>query len=366
MPIIPEGTRYVLPPEWERRESLRQSLQEHFATWGYQPIQTPALEFYDPLHPLAERAFKLIDRDGEVLALRSEYTTALGRLIRSDLSAGQLPLRLSYAGQLWLRDQISELGRMREFSQVGVELIGPSSPLADAELLEMAAGALERAGVRFQLELGHPGFVHAVLRSTGLPEAALADLHRAVDGKAQPELAALLDRWSVSGCKRADVLRLTDLYGGAEILPEARALCSTDEASSALDWLQETIGLLGPSDLLLDLGMSRRYGYYTGLTFRAHTPDLGLPLLGGGRYDAGIPGAGFAIGLERLLGALGEPPVSPGAEVLAADLASARWARSQGHRAELAHCPPAQLIDEARRRGARWLAQAGQLVPVRA
>ncbi|MBB6097455.1 ATP phosphoribosyltransferase regulatory subunit [Deinobacterium chartae] len=365
MPIIPEGTRFVLPPEWEWREALKQRLQTLFSAWGYSAVQTPALEFADPHHPQDARAFKLVDRDGSVLALRSEYTTAVGQLVRSDLATAPYPLRLYYAGQLWLRSQTSELGRMREFTQVGVELVGVSSARSDAELLALARESLEVLGVRFQLEIGHPGFVRAVLESSGLPESELAALHDAVDRKAQPELDALLGALDVQGAARVAISALPDLYGGLEVLPAARRIAPSEQAAAALDRLEEAVALSGSEDYILDLGMSRRYSYYTGLTFRAYTPDFGQPLLGGGRYDTGIPGAGFAIGLERAMRALGGPPPAKPVDVLALDLASARMARAAGYRTELA-LDPGSARQHALERGIRYLALEGRLEEVRA
>ncbi|GGJ40770.1 ATP phosphoribosyltransferase regulatory subunit [Deinococcus roseus] len=334
MPIIPDGTRFVLPPEWEWRESLKHNIQEVFSTWGYQAVQTPALEIHDPSHPLSDRAFKLVDRDGMVLALRSEYTTAVGKLIRTDLSSQPFPIRLQYAGSLWLRSMSSELGRMREFTQVGAELVGVSSPRADAELIMMALDALNRLGVRHELELGHPGFVHSVLEETGLPEDSLNVLHNIIDRKATPELRSELEKQGIRGSLEDRILCLPDLYGGIEILDEALELARNDTAREAVEHVREVVNLTGREDHLLDLGMSRRYSYYTGLTFRAYTPDFGLPLLGGGRYDSGIPGAGFAIGLERVMAALGNPPGRTEPQALALDFASAEQARQDGYRTE--------------------------------
>lgn len=352
LPIIPDGTRFVLPPEWEWRESLKHNIQSVFSQWGYQAVQTPALEIDDASHPLSNRAFKLVDRDGTVLALRSEYTTAVGKLIRTDLSDQPFPIRLQYAGSLWLRSMSSELGRMREFTQVGVELVGASSPRADAELIMMALDALDTLGVRYELELGNPGFVHSVLEETGLPEEKLNVLHNIIDRKATPELRAELEKQGISGDLEARILRLPDLYGGIEILDEALHIAGNDTARAALNHLREVIELTGRKDHLLDLGMSRRYSYYTGVTFRAYTPDFGLPLLGGGRYDSGIPGAGFAIGLERVMAALGNPPGRTEPQAIAVTFEGARQARLDGYRTEFSHLDSLEAtVQYARERG---------------
>lgn len=355
MPIIPDGTRYLLPPEWEWRETLKQRLHQCFSAWGYQSVQTPALELQDTEHPLAERAFQLIDRDGSLLTLRSEYTTAVARLLQTDLIAQHYPLRLQYAGQVWLRALSSELGRMREFTQVGVELIGVESAAADAELLELAREALESVGVRFEIEVADRRFIHAILQD--FDEAAKERITQAVERKAQAELSAVLQDLNVTSPLREDILMLPQLYGGLEVLEEARHIARTPEAHAALDHLQHVVQLSSHQDWLFDLGMTHRHAYYTGLTFRAYTPDFGLPLLGGGRYNNGQKGAGFAIGLERLMRALGNPPAPQLPSVLALDFASAQWARQQGYITTMAlHQDLAVLRQEAKQANYQYLA----------
>ena len=124
----------------------------------------------------------------------------------------------------------------------------------------------------------------------------------------------------------------------------------------------EAVGAAGLK-VLFDLGVSRRYDYYTGLPFRVYAAGLNQPVLGGGRYalPGGLPGAGFAVGLERLSRALppggGEVPET----VLALDLAAAQAARARGLRAELAWTEdPAELRRYAEARGIRrWVRGAG-------
>ena len=362
LPIIPYGTRYVLPPEWEWREHLKHQIQSTLSSWGYAAVQTPALELFDPQHPQSELAFHLTDRDGTLLSLRSEYTAPVGRMLRADLLGHQYPLRVSYAGNVWLRGLESELGRLREFTQVGAELVGVSSAQADAELLELARDALESVGVRFRLEIADRSFLAALLSTSGLGHAELEHLSDIIERKATPELREALERYKVTSGLKADLLELPDLYGGIETLERARKIARTSEALESLEKLEQTVKLTGRDDFLFDLGMARRISYYTGFTFRAYTPDFGQPLLGGGRYDTGIPGAGFAIGLERVMSALGTPPALPRVQVLALDFASARFARAQGYRTELLH---GSSVDEARleaqARGPEFIAHGGVL-----
>ncbi|MGI8748223.1 MAG: ATP phosphoribosyltransferase regulatory subunit [Deinococcus sp.] len=359
--ILPPGTRDVLPAEWAWREQLRAAVSGHFSAWGYQGVELPALELQDHHHPQDARAFKLIDQGGEVLALRSEFTTAVGRLVGSRFQGGPFPLRVQYGGRLWLRGQASELGRLREFTQLGVELVGVSTPQADAELLELALSTLAAVGVRGRLEVGHPGFLDALLEDSGLPQGRRAELHDVFDRKSGPDLHALLGRWGLDAGLEATLSAINDLYGGPEVLDAARRLPLGERARAALERLSAVAGLFGPERLLFDLSMSRRYLYYSGFTFRAYVDGFPRQVLGGGRYDGERPGAGFALGLERLTsvaaGASPQPEV-----VLALDRPGAEHARSLGLVAELAWTDDRDaLLAYAARRGIRRVARGSLL-----
>lgn len=335
--LIPTGTRDVLPGEFAVREHLRRELAALLRAWGYQGVELPALEYADRQHPLDNSAFKLIDSGGEVLALRSEFTTALGRLVQTRYPAGPFPIRLQYGGRLWLRTQTSELGRLREFTQVGAELIGVATVQADVELLALAREALHTVNVQAELEVGFPGFVDAVLEDAGLHGAAREALHSAIDRKSGADVDLLASQHRLSAEVTRTLHRLLDLYGGPEVLDEAAGMAQGERARAAVAHLR-AVAAQCPFPLLFDLGVSRRYGYYTGITFRAYTSGINQPVLGGGRYalEGGLPGAGFAIGLERLTRAV-PPGIPPEPErVLALDLAAAHSARAAGLIAELA------------------------------
>ncbi|SMB92654.1 ATP phosphoribosyltransferase regulatory subunit [Deinococcus hopiensis] len=364
---VPEGTRDVLPPEWAWREHLRARLAAEFAAWGYRGVDVPALEFASEGHPQNARAFKLIDAGGEVLALRSEFTTAIGRLVRVRFPAGPFPLRLQYGGRLWLRMLTSELGRLREFGQVGVELIGVATPQADAELLALGTRALAAVGVQAVMEVGYPGFVDAVLEDAGVPEDVRDALHNAIDRKSGADVDLLAIGHGLGPEVTRTLHFLTDLYGGPEVLAQAAALAQGERARAAVAHL-EAVAALSSGELLFDLGATRRYDYYTGITFRAYAQGLNQPVLGGGRYHLGdLPGAGFAIGLERLTEVAAQNLPQAPEVVLALDPAGAEAARAAGLVAELAWTGDrSELLAYCRDRGIRRWAQGQTLTEVTA
>jgi ATP phosphoribosyltransferase regulatory subunit len=306
--LIPDGTRYSTPQEETWRERLRHQLESVLHLWGYDPVQTPALEVFNPHHPLAEKGFKLVDRDGTVLMLRGEYTTSVAQLVQT-LPTPTYPVRLRYSGPLWVRTRDAELGRQREYTQVGAELLGVQTPQSDAEILSLALGCLDVVGLpKAAVEIGHPGFVKAVLEQTQLEPDKIQALRGAVHRKNAPELNRLLEQYGIAGQTRAAVLRLIDLYGSVDVLREAKEIALNAEAKDCLENIRAVAELLPPERFLFDLGIARGLDYYTGVIFQAYTPDFGQPLCGGGRYNAGLPAVGFALGLERLTTALGEAP----------------------------------------------------------
>jgi ATP phosphoribosyltransferase regulatory subunit len=347
--LIPDGTRYYPPKDETWREELRSKLERVLHLWGFDPVQTPALEVFNPVHPLAEKGFKLVDRDGTVLMLRGEYTTSVANLVRT-LPEPTYPVRLRYSGTLWVRTRDAELGRQREYTQVGAELLGVDTPLADTEILSVALECLDSVGFpKAAVEIGHPGFVRAVLEATNLEPDAIQTLRTAIHRKNAPELQAHLESYKITGQIKQAVLRLIDLYGSIKVLEEAKEIAINQAAKAALENVRAVASLLPPERFLFDLGIARGLDYYTGVIFQAYTPDFGQPLCGGGRYNAGLPAVGFAIGLERLMTALGEAPSLETAIAISTSSTAAQSLRAQGKRVIQAWTDKQVALEEAAR-----------------
>ncbi len=367
---LPDGTRFVLPDNAARRAELRAVLRELYQRWGYDLVELPSLERYDPEHPRASQSFKLADRDSGVLALRADFTPALAQLVRAAHPAvaggARRALRYQYAGTIWHAID-PELARTREFTQVGIELIGVSNARADAELIHLARESVRAVGLDPRVEVGNPGFVRAAFEAAGVPPLLHDPVADAIDRKDRSDLARLLEPLDLPAASLAALLAIPDLYGGVDVLDQALASLPWPQTARELERLAGVLAEFeDASDLMLDLSMARRLSYYTGVTFRAYTPDFGQPLLGGGRYDGALlpAAAGFSLGLERLLRAVKQrrSASEPDPLVLALDDAGARALRAAGVRVlRSLEGDAAGARREARELGVPFLLSQGRL-----
>src|SRR5579885_2644601 len=315
---VPAGTRDLLPHEAARVRAVIDRVLDRMRRWGYREVTTPTLEYLDVLvrgegAAVGGRLFKLVDRDGELLALRPEMTTPVARLVATRLRAAPLPLRLAYAGPVF-RWREAGSGRLREFPQVGGELVGAGTLEADAEIVTLAVEALRATGVgQSSVSLGHVGFLRGLLAGLGLAEPALDGIRTLLYQKDFVGLRRLLEAHGAPPPRVRAVLALPTLQG-PRALEEARRLADTPELLAVVEdlaALERMLRAYGVWDTVtLDLGIIRDFDYYTGIVFEGHTTALGVPLLGGGRYDRllerfGVPypATGFALRIERVLAA---------------------------------------------------------------
>ncbi len=350
--------------------ALERALIEQFERWGYQLVVVPTIGYDQALSTQAsprlnEQLYRFFDRDGHALALRPDMTVPVARLVGTTLYDQPLPLRLYYAGKVFRYEQ-PQAGQRREFTQVGIELIGAGSAEADAEVTAVAMEALRALGVdTFQINLGEVDFLRGIIDGLELSVEELAMLEQAINRKSRVEIRHALDTLHISGQAGEAIMALPGLCGGLGIIAEARQLTANPAAQRALDHLARVYDLLaldGYADhLILDLGEVRSMDYYTGISFHGYVAGLGFHVLSGGRYDRlvghfgpSLPAVGFAMSIERSLLVAHTPTVRKLDLVLpACDHPAchrvAALARSLGLRVET------ELLG---RSGAAWAAQA--------
>jgi ATP phosphoribosyltransferase regulatory subunit len=389
-PQLPKGAKLYLPEEAAQKRVVEERLLGVFRRWGYREVVTSAYEYFDVIaqgtdHELAERMFKMVDREsGRLLALRADITPQIARIVATRMRDESKPLRLAYVSNVFRYDE-PHVGRYREFYQAGVELVGLPNPEGDAELIAMAVEGLRALGLeRFQLDVGQADFFRGILEDLGLDEATAAELRSALGKKDISALERIVAGMGVPAAVGELLLALPVLYGRADVLDRAERLVKNPRSEAALKNLSEVYRLLtlyGLADsVLLDLGEVSGFDYYSGVHFEAYVSGLGAPLAGGGRYDHMLarfgydcPATGFAFEVGRVLLAMesqGAAVAPPGPDFFVIDftadktraLALSRRLRDSG--AAVARDILSRGLDDslayARQQRARWALVIGE------
>ncbi|TAM91955.1 ATP phosphoribosyltransferase regulatory subunit [bacterium] len=383
---LPAGTRDWLPEELAAKRALEASLRGVFARFGYREAATPSFERFDVIEAglgkaLGEESFRFTDRRGTTMALRPEMTTPIARLVSTRLRGAPMPLRLCYIAPVYRYEEPQE-GRMREFTQAGVELIGNGSVEADVEIMLSALEALDAAGLPdAHIDVNHAAIVDAVLREVGL-EPHVARLVKGLLGRRN--LVALRAFCAANGTPSVQVLpELALLRGGEEVLERLLRYVPHPRVDGGIARLRAILARAASLSMghriAVDFALLRDFEYYTGLVFEAYVPELGFSLLGGGRYDGLLgnfgfqtPAVGWTVGVERLLIALERRGGIPAAEdaaaqyLVAGDDRVARALRERGARVlrALDGSEEATLVAEARLRAIPRIVVAGVCIDV--
>jgi histidyl-tRNA synthetase len=199
------GTRDWLPTDYARLAAIERQLLDGFARAGYEPIHTPILEFTD-LHErksgagIVSKLFELAGGGSAGICLRPELTASIVRAYAEAAEAPPLPWRVSSSGPVFRYESDPRAGLLREFTQVGVELIGAPGPAADAEVIGLADHSLVNAGIADgKIRIGHVGLILEILGHAGLPPSASSALVEmlsaaAADGKGIQTIESALER----------------------------------------------------------------------------------------------------------------------------------------------------------------------------
>ncbi|MBF0375671.1 MAG: histidine--tRNA ligase [Alphaproteobacteria bacterium] len=314
------GTHDLLPEEARRHRRVEDTAREIAERYGYGEIATPIFEFTEVFartlgetsDVVTKEMYTFTDRGGESITLRPEGTAGVARAFISGGLSQHLPLKFFYRGPMF-RYERPQKGRLRQFHQVGVEFLGVSDPLADAEVIGLGAHLLDALGLegRVQLELNSLGDAES---RAAYREALVAYLSRFKDALSKESLDRL----------ERNPLRILDSKdeGDRRVVADAPLLGDhLNEASRAFfDGLRRGLDGLGVA-YRVNPRLVRGLDYYCHTAFEFTTDALGAQgtVLAGGRYDGLIgqmggpatPGIGWAAGVERLGMLLAEAPAAP-------------------------------------------------------
>jgi histidyl-tRNA synthetase len=352
------GMRDFLPDDVRRREHVVGVIERTYRRYGFEPLETPALENIETLTgKYGDEGNKLIfkvlrrgehEASGETdLALRYDLTVPLARVVAEH--RGRLPrfFKRYQIQPVWRADRPSR-GRFREFYQCDVDAIGSVSPVVEAEVCSAVSDVLRELGFRdFVIRLNHRGLLRGMLETFGVPTELHDQALVAVDkldkigrdgvsgelaGRGIPADAAerLLTAFDhpLTKSPSAEASAHEAMIGWAREQVGAHA-----EGVTAVANLDEILRLCRATSasghVVLDPSLARGLSYYTGAIMETAVPDLAGSLGGGGRYDGligmfsgdTIPACGFSLGLERILVVMGERQMFPaGLQRAAADV----------------------------------------------
>lgn len=318
---LPHGVHALFFDSARRRRALEARLAERLEAGGFREVILPVLDYLEPYEPLLTPAsrgelYRFVDRGGDLLALRADFTPMLARLLAPRLGSLPLPLRLFYRGDV-VRYEEERAGRQREFYQMGAELLGLSGEQAEHEMLSLFLELLTAAydgSAPVSVILGFAGALDRLLLESGGgdPGRLALAVSRRERGTVRATCRKLLGVLEHGVPDDPDDL-------GAEVAGRLRGLLALrDDLAGRFPGVLLSVDLAEFVLQSRDAGLQEALGggrsYYDGLVFRAHAGVSGLPVGGGGRYDrlfrtlgAEVPAVGFSVGLDRLLGSEGQP-----------------------------------------------------------
>jgi len=326
-----QGFRDYLPEAMIPRERLIATAQQVYRSFGFAPIDTPALEYFEILagkgsEETDRQLYNFVDQGGRRVGMRFDLTVPLARFVAQHSHELGMPFKRYHLATVW-RGERPQHGRYREFMQCDFDTIGTKNVAADIETGLVIYELLRAIGFeRFQIRINNRQVLNGLLAKLGLAEKGVPVL-RSLDklGKIGREKVAE-EMVAAAGCtpeQASEVLKLAELSGSndeilrqLDVLLEGSAL--GQEGAGVLQQIVTACGAAGvPSECLqLDVSIARGLDYYTGAIFETFLTDL--PKIGsvcsGGRYDnlAGmftkqeLPGIGASLGLDRLLTAMEE------------------------------------------------------------
>jgi len=325
-----KGFRDHLPAQALAREKILDTARRVYRSYGFAPIDTPALEYLEILtgkgsEETDKQLYRFTDHGGRDVGMRFDLTVPFARFCAQHIATLGTPFKRYHMATVW-RGENTQRGRYREFMQCDFDTIGTTSPVADLEMVLVVHDLLRAIGIeRFTIRVNDRRVLSGVLAALGLAGRS-TDVLRSLDklGKATADaVRAELEAHGVAPEAAAKLLSLAQLVGPpADVLAGLERILGDSEAGragvAALRQLLDGVAQAGVAEgrVVIDPSIARGLDYYTGIvleSFLDELPSLGS-ICSGGRYDnlAGLytkqslPGVGASLGIDRLLAGLEE------------------------------------------------------------
>ena len=316
----PVGVRDIYNDECYDKLLIQNRIHKIFKEYGYSDIQTPTFEFFDIFSKergsvASKNMYKFFDREGNTLVLRPDMTPSIARASAKYFMDEEMPIRLCYVGNAFINNSEYQ-GKLKEFTQIGSELLGDNTSDADAEVIAMVIESLLKAGLtEFQIEIGQPEFFKGIVEKAGLDTDTIEELRELLENKKYFGVEDVLEKANVPQEDREVFLKFQEFVGSIEMIKLAKTLNINDKSKAALERLEKLYSILViygyEKYISFDLSMLNMYQYYTGIVFKGYTYGTGDAIVTGGRYDnllgqfgKDFAAIGFAVNLDQLMVAL--------------------------------------------------------------
>lgn len=388
-PNIPKGTRDFSPIEMAKRNYIFNTIREVYALYGFQQIETPAMETLQTLMgKYGEEGDKLLFKvlnSGDCLSkvsdeelaernalhlaskmcekgLRYDLTVPFARYVVMHRDELQLPFKRYQIQPVWRADR-PQKGRYREFYQCDADVVGSDSLLNEVELMQIVDTVFSRFGIRVQIKINNRKILTGIAEVIGAADK-IVDITVAIDKLDKIGIDNVNEELRQDGLSDAQIEKLQpiiSLTGNndeklntiAGVLAESETgLKGVEETRYILETLK-TIGL--NNEIQLDLTLARGLNYYTGAIFEVKALDVQIgSITGGGRYDnltgifgmPGLSGVGISFGADRIYDVLNTLDLYPKDSINATQLLFINFGEK-----ETAYCLP--LVTKARQAGIR-------------
>ena len=326
-PGIPKGTRDFSPVEMAKRNYIFNTIKEVYALYGFQQIETPAMESLQTLmgkygEEGDKLLFRVLERNSLRLSsricekgLRYDLTVPFARYVVMHREELQLPFKRYQIQPVWRADR-PQKGRYREFYQCDADVVGSDSLLNEVELMQIVDTVFTRLGVRVQIKINNRKILSGIAEVIGEPEK-IVDITVAIDkldkiglesvnaelradGISDEAIEKLQPIIAMSGSNDDKLKTMSDVLAGSEI-----GMKGVEETRFILDTLKGTLD----NEIEFDLTLARGLNYYTGAIFEVKALDYAIgSITGGGRYDnltgifgmPGLSGVGISFGADRI------------------------------------------------------------------
>lgn len=314
----PEGVRDIYNDECQRKHTIMSEMRRVILSYGYRFIETPTFEFFDIFGKdvgttPAKDLYKFFDREGNTLVLRPDITPSVARAASKYFPIDQKSVRLCYEGNVFINNH-SYQGRLKESTQLGVELIGENSIDADSEIIALVVKNLQKVGLEeFQISIGHADLFRGLIKAAGFRDEEVERIRDLILNKNFYGLDEFISRYSLP----EELVSLFELLKKMYTTPKEWAYAVSlaegyPEIQSALLYLEklyEILEIYGVTQYVsFEMGLISSYQYYTGILFNGYTFGSGEPIVKGGRYDGLLsyfgkegPAIGFALMVDQLL-----------------------------------------------------------------